>query len=291
MAKNIFRGFIQNMLTVTPIKFHNPSFGIFFNKVHNEEGDLRYRGDTVLCRDDLYFPEVVDYLDNKYKNVPKVNVVMHACSDGEEVYSFLGVLKSRLKEKAAKFLPLSAKDIDPNHLMLAQKGVYDITDTEFVMANEYMNGEFYNYFEPMPLRGRDYPLIKSAKTVKVEHSLKSLVNFSRGDIMEDAKKIDFKNTVLFARNFWPYLENDGREKLVKTLAQRMDKSSTLIIGDYDKFDANLDLLLEKYGFEEKIENVFEKTQQYSQKYKKYSCEGANENYNSLYLDYYCNHIK
>ena len=99
MAKNIFRGFIQNMLIVTPIKFHNPSFGIFFNKVHNEEGDLRYRGDTVLCRDDLYFPEVVDYLDNKYKNVPKVNVVMHACSDGEEVYSFLGVLKSRLSLK------------------------------------------------------------------------------------------------------------------------------------------------------------------------------------------------
>ncbi len=160
------------MLAITPVKFHSPSFGIFFNDVKYDDGELRYRGDTVLCRDDLYFPEVVDFLDNKYKNTPKVNVMMHACSDGEEVYSFLGVLISKLKEKASKFLPVTAKDIDSEHLKMAKRGVYNISDTEFVMANDYMNGDFYNYFEPMPSRGSKDPRLKYTKTVKVEHSLK-----------------------------------------------------------------------------------------------------------------------
>lgn len=246
------------MLTVTPVKFHNPTFGIFFNNVHNEEGNLRYRGDTILCRNDLYFPEVVDYLDNKYKNVPKVNVIMHACSDGEEVYSFLGVLISKLKEKASKFLPLNAKDIDVSHLKLAKRGVYDITNTEFMVANDSMNGDFFNFFELMPSRGSNDPRMKHTHTIKVEHSLKSLVNFEQSNIIEDVKKTDFKNTILFARNFWPYLSQDEQEELAKNLSKKMDSSSTLIIGDYDRFNGNIDVILLKYGFIEKIDNVFEK---------------------------------
>lgn len=247
------------MYAITPVKFHSPSFGIFFNDVKYDDGELRYRGDTVLCRDDLYFPEVVDFLDNKYKNTPKVNVIMHACSDGEEVYSFLSVLISRLKDKASKFLPLSARDIDSEHLKLAKRGVYDITNTEFMMANDYMNGEFFNFFELMPKQGSNDPRFKNTNTVKVEHSLKSLVDFKQSDILTDVKNTNFKNTVLFARNFWPYLSVDEQKKLAQTLSKRMDESSTLIIGDYDREQANIDTLLRMYGFEEtKAVNVFEK---------------------------------
>ena len=163
------------MITLGPVKFYRPTFGMYFNNVNGSDGNLRYRGDTRLCRDDLNFPEVVDFLDNKYKNVPKVNVIMHACSDGEEVYSFLGVLISRLGNKAAKFLPLSAKDIDENHLKLAKKGIYNISRSEYEMANNNMNGNFYNYFESMPKRGSKDPRLRYTQTVKVEHSLKSLV--------------------------------------------------------------------------------------------------------------------
>ena len=247
------------MLSITPIKFNNPSFGIYFHNVNDERGYMRYRGDTVLCRDDLYFPEVIDYLENKYKKVPKVNVIMHACSDGEEVYSFLGVLISRVKEKAAKFLPVKAKDIDADHLKLARQGVYNITDSEYIIANDYMNGDFYNYFEPMPNRGSKDPRLKYTTTVKADDSIKSLINFEQNNILEDAKRTDFKNTILFARNFWPYLACEERHELAKTLSKRMDESSTLIIGDYDKEDADIGALLRMYGFEEtKVDNVFEK---------------------------------
>ncbi len=248
------------MFIVNPIKFHSPSFGIFINDVNNEDGDIRYRGDTMLCREDLYLPEVVDFLDNKYKNTPKVNVIMHACSDGEEVYSFLGVLISRLKEKADKFLPLTAKDIDADHLKLAKRGVYDITDAEYIMANDAMNGNFYNCFEPTLSKGQKKLRYKNTTTVKVDSYLKNYVNFEQSNILEDVKKTDFKNTILFARNFWPYLCSYDREKLASTLSKKMDSSSTLIIGDYDKLTGNVDLLLEKYGFVEKVSNVYEKLQ-------------------------------
>jgi chemotaxis methyl-accepting protein methylase len=227
-----------------------------------------------MCRDDLYFPEVVDFLDKKYQNTPKVNVVMHACSDGEEVYSFLGVLISRLKGKAAKFLPLTAKDIDSEHLKLAKKGVYNITKTEYVRANNYMNGEFYNYFEPMPSRGSKDPRLKCTSTVKVEHSLKSLVNFRQGNILEDAKNMDYKNTVLFARNFWPYLQNEDINKLINIISQKADNSFTIIIGDYD---TGIGDLLRENGFTEVVENVFEKAKNDTDNRKLYDYE-----YKSIY---------
>lgn len=247
------------MITSTPVKFHYPSFGMYFNNVKNDDGKLRYRGDTRICRDDLYFPEVVDYLNNKYKDVPKLNVIMHACSDGEEVYSFLGVLIAKLGEKAEKFLPASARDIDENHLKLAKRGVYHISDMEYTIANDNMNRCFYDFFDYLPHKESPDPRLKYTKTVKVNDYLKSLVNFKQSNILEDVKKTDFKNTVLFARNFWPYLSLDERHKLAKTLSKRMDESSTLIIGDYDREDACLDALLRMYGFEEtKACNVFEK---------------------------------
>lgn len=247
------------MLAITPVKFHSPSFGIFFNNVHNEEGNIRYRGDTVLCRDDLYFPEVVDFLDNKYKNVPKVNVIMHACSDGEEAYSFVGVLISRLKEKALKFLPVKAKDIEPEHLKMAKRGIYNVTETEYLLANASMNGDFYEYFECLPQKNVTDFRLKNATPFKVKDALRNFVNFEQSDILTDSKKTNFKNTVLFARNFWPYLSCEERHKLAKMLANRMDNTSTLIIGDYDKEEANIGALLKMYGFEEtKVDNVFEK---------------------------------
>ena len=249
-------------------KSYTPSFGIFFHNVENQNGKLHYRGDTRICRDDIYFPEVIDYLDNKYKNVPKVNVLMHACSDGEEVYSFLGVLISRLRNKAIKFLPVTAKDIDSEHLQLAKKGIYDITNSEYQCANEAMNGDFDSYFEQIPLKKIKDPRIKYSHTFKVNPDLKTLVNFEQGDILKDVNKVNFKNTVLFARNFWPYLGTQEIKQLAHTLSQKMDNSSTLIIGDFDK-EYGIDEVLRSEGFvETHAENVFEKPR--SECYKDYN---------------------
>ncbi len=259
------------MITLNSVNLYNqPSFGIYFNKVNGENGKLLYRGDTKICRDDIYFPEVIDFLENKYTSVPKVNVVMHACSDGEEVYSFLGVLHSKLGEKSAKYLPVTAKDIEGEHLNLAQKGIYYVGKSEYDIANDCMNGNFYKYFNLLPyidddnappqylIEGKGSKNELYPKRIKVNDLIKKSVKFEQSDILEDVNHIDFKNTVLFARNFWPYLDKKDMHQLAKRLSERMDSSSTLIIGDFDKEEADLGSVLKMYGFQEtSAENVYE----------------------------------
>lgn len=258
MAKNIFMSFLINMLTITSTKFNTPSFGAFFNEIKDEDGKIIYRGDTRICRDDLDFPAAIDFLDKKYKNVPKVNVIMHACSDGEEVYSFIGVLVAKLGENAEKFLPIKAKDIDANHLKLAKRGVYNVTRTEYIMANDYMLGNFYNFFDFLPHKISTDPRLRYTTTIKANEYLKSLVNFGQGNIIDDMKRVSLKDTVLFARNFWPYLTMEESRDLISTISKNADKSFTLVIGDYDK-EFGFDKLLKSAGFvETEVENVFEK---------------------------------
>lgn len=275
LQKKNFTCFIFTMITSGTIKLNNSiSFGTFFRDVESKDGKIIYRGDTAICRNDIYFPDVIDFLDNKYKNTPKVNVIMHACSDGEEAYSFLSVLLSQLEEKAAKFLPLDARDIDLNHLKLAKRGIYNITKSEYEIANESLNGNFYMFFEPMPTHDSKDPRLKYTRTVKVEHSLKSLVKFKQADIIEDVKNMDLKNTVLFARNFWPYLSQNRVIELANLLSMKADNSFTLIIGEYDR--VIVDLLCDN-GFVEVAENVFEKPKNFEYDSRIYDYE-----YSSIY---------
>ena len=266
MAKNFFRRFLHNMLMsnlVTPYK--QVSFGTYFNNVKNDyDKKVIYRGDTCMCRDDLYFPDFVSFLNDKYNSVPNVNVIAHACSDGEEVYSFLGVLKSQLGDKADKFLPVIAKDIEPEHLARAQKGKYYLRAYEHYVANASMNNKFCDYFEnsdsPIDIDIKNnFKFSEKPIQVRVKDCLKNNVIFKQGNIIYDVNKTDFTNTVLLARNFWPYLSFDDRKRLANTLSKKMDETSTLVIGDYDKDEANVDALLKSYGFvETAVENVYEK---------------------------------
>lgn len=254
------------MLAINSVNLYKqPHFGSYFNEVKDDNGKLKYRGDTCMCRLDLYTPEVVDFLEEKYKNTQEVKIVAHACSNGEEIYSFWGTLKARLGLKANKFRNVIAKDIDPSHIALAQKGEFYIRKDEYNIANDYMNGKFSEYFDTVKNTTQNkkpaasFRYCETPIKVTVKDDLKKDIKFEFGNILDDAKRIDFKNTVLLARNFWPYLDSKDADNLARTLAQRMDSSATLIIGDFDKEEAYTGDLLKKYGFvETKVENVFEK---------------------------------
>lgn len=251
------------MLAITPVKSYNfVSFGSYFHNVNDDDGKLKYRGDTSMSRMDLCFPDLVDFLDKKYLSAPKVNVIAHACSNGEEAYTFLSVLKARLGANSKKYTPIIAKDIEPEHLKIAEKGVYALRRFEYEMTNTYTSEKFKDYFnfvEPSDSESYKKNFIFKEKPifVSVKKELSDNVKFRKGNILEDVKNNNLKNTVLFARNFWPYLSKQEIEELSDILAQKMDNTSTLIIGDYDK-EYGIDKLLEKKGFvETPVENVYE----------------------------------
>ena len=78
------------------------------------------------------------------------------------------------------------------------------------------------------------------------------VQFSNADILKDYKNIKAENSVVFARNFWPYLEKDI-PKLIARLSEQLGKNSTIIIGNYDirgckNYGIDLKSELAKRGF-------------------------------------------
>lgn len=252
------------MLAISPIKFYqSPSFGLFLHTIKDKDGNAVNRCDTAIFRNDLDFDQVVNFLDKKYAHVEHPKILDYACSDGEEVYSILSILDVMLGDKAQKFYPIKARDINSEALELANEGVYFFTFDEYMAAEHYLKDDFDKYFSIRPRKYLRNPKNHADQkkydgaNYAVSQELKNRVKFEYGNILEDVKKIDFKNTVLFARNFWPYLSKNEMDELAKILAARMDSSSTLVIGSYDR-EYGIDELLRKNGFvETNVENVFE----------------------------------
>lgn len=234
-------------MLVNPVSTNNINFYSYKNAIKTNAGKLLYRGDTCLFRNDLDFDYLVNFLEYKYRDTDKVNIIAHACSDGEEVFSFVSVMIEMLGFKnAKKYLPVEARDINKSHVEIAKNGVYSVESNEFGAIDFYLGQKYPNYFRFI-----------NSNQIKVSDELNNCVQFSQSDILDDAKIIDFNNTVLFARNFWNYLGAENINELAELLSNRMNRSSLLVIGDYDK-QFNIDRILRQHGFyETNITNVFE----------------------------------
>ena len=234
------------MITFNPA-YNNINFKHFRHNVLDKSGRVLSRGDTCLFRSDLDFDYLVNFLEYKYRDTDKVNIIAHACSDGEEVFSFISKMFDLLGyNNSKKYLPADARDVNKSYIEIAKKGQYSLESFETGAIDFYLGKNFTDYFKFLNLN-----------LIKVSKNLKKSVNFSQSDILDDVKYIDFNNTVLFARNFWHYLDEEDIDKLAMILSHRMNRTSTLIIGDFDK-QYNIDRILRRYGFyETKVSNVFE----------------------------------
>ena len=234
------------MITFNPA-YNNINFKHYRHEILDCSKRVVKRGDTCFFRHDLYLDYLINFLEYKYCDVNKVNIIAHACSDGEEVYSFVSKLIDMLGLKnAQKYLPVCAKDVEQKHIDLALNGKYSLKSYEESAIDFYLDDK-YKYFKYL-----------TEDLIKPKSLISKQVKFSQSNILDDVKTIEFNNTVLFARNFWHYLDDEDIDKLAMILSHRMNRSSTLVIGDYDK-QYNIDEILRRYGFYETyINNVFEK---------------------------------
>ena len=95
--------------------------------------------------------------------------------------------------------------------------------------------------------------------VSAKNIMKNHVKFLQSNILDDVNLINFDNTILLARNCWHYLGEDKIDILARKLGNKMNESSTLVIGDFDK-QYHVDKILNRYGLTESkfVENLFEK---------------------------------
>lgn len=251
----------------SPQRKHSTNFGKSGKIVCNDTGSILYRTSTWFFREDLNWWALPGYLSKKYKNVDRVNIINHVCSTGEEPLSLAMKLIDSLGEfNSAKFFPIIARDLDEENIRNARQGNFYADINEKAMLNNIMLDRPENYFKTQLLTPK-----YNEKKYQVSFMPKILnkINFSQGDILEDSKTLPTKNTVLLCRNFWPYLECEQRETLLKNISERFeDGSCLLILGHYD-FGATpddtdkkqLERLLKKYRFTETwLEYVYQKQQ-------------------------------
>ena len=235
------------------IKTSSPSFG-YYHTVGKYSNDNPYFTTTEFFRDDLDWDGVCYYVDNFYKNTPKVNLICYGCSDGEETYSLSLKLKTNLRQNSKKYYPIIAKDIDKDCVNLAKRGRYKISERESEKIDMACGPNVYRYMDIF-----SDGLEKHARARSI---LKNDIIFSQADICEDIDNIPAENTVLVCRNFWGYLTRSKQKELAENLGKKLKDNSHVIIGTFDKL-YGIDLLLEQNGFEQtEIEGVMKKRDKY-----------------------------
>ena len=221
--------------------------------------ELKHRNNTLFFRDGWYWSNLVDFLVNKYKNVEKVNVYNYGCSDGSEPYTFIMSLITKLGEQnIQKFFPILARDYDAVAIEKAKSNKYQLNEYEVSKILEFTSYKFGEFFDTDKTCKNGRCLNVSPKKV-----LTSKVDFKVASILNDYKRIKPENSVVFARNFWPYLKEDV-VKLVNRLSSQMKENSTLVIGKFDLEgcdwnNIDLEMLLIRNGFKSSnVDLVFQK---------------------------------
>lgn len=230
---------------------YNPMFKSNGREIRDEDGYIVNRNSTNFFRNDLNWKELTNLLSQKYAHTDKVNVFCYGCSDGSEPVSLAMLLAEKLKDDSKKFFPIIAKDKDEYIINEAKKFEIDAYILDFCQIEHMMDGKQDKYLKAV--------FSKTGKTqYTVDNVLRDKIQYEQADILDDIHNIPSKDSVVFCRNFWPYLDNQERELLARRLSNRLKDNCTLVIGDYDKkFDTKS--LLESVGFKETaVENVFMK---------------------------------
>ena len=244
-------------------KTQSPNFKSWTREVLHKNSDpygfvklVKHRNDTWLFRECLDWKRFGNFLVEKYKDIPKVNVFNYACSNGSEAYTFLMEIFSHHGYSiATKFTPIYAKDYDQTAIDYAESGLITIEEGEKGSVNLNTEGRF-----PMFFIESDLP---EKNLYETRHILSNNVVFSNANILDDYKTMPKDNTVVLARNFWPYLKYNERIELAKNLFNHLGNNCTLVIGKFDNIgswdNTPTRQILESAGFKQtQIENVFTK---------------------------------
>ena len=233
-------------MQISPITFNRPyniSHKANSRWIYDKSGKELYKTTTYFFRDDLDWESLIKYLCDKYKNVPKVNFINHACSNGLEPLSFLMGLMIFSPENVKKFTPILAKDLNPENILMAKKGECGASSDDFTRIHKITNGRYRDFLNLKRDNNTDGLFTLSPKEV-----LSDKIIFEQGDIFKDIDNIPKDNTFLSCRNLWMYLPYEKQDKLAQKLSQQLGKNSTLLIAYLDSISGSADRLLTKYGF-------------------------------------------
>ncbi|MFX0139858.1 MAG: CheR family methyltransferase [Candidatus Hodarchaeota archaeon] len=154
--------------------------------------------------------------NNNYSNKP-IRIWSAPCATGDEPYS-IAIILDRLKKDNKSFpnFEIVASDIDPRALKVAQEGIYgeySVHDTPEIYLKTYFSKKDTE-LGPKFILSRD---------------IKNKVEFIQEDIIKGHQK-NLKYDIIFCRNFFIYINQFAREKLLRILESRLYDGGLLILG-------------------------------------------------------------
>jgi len=217
-----------------------------------------YRGD-LSCTSEEELGDWYSFretLKNHFKNTPKVNTFNFACSDGSETYSLACALIDEFGENSEKFFPIQAFDIDSEIVTRAKSGLISCSKSDINRMQFNLKKETRELFtiskQPLPLDLRFRFLFNASD------ELRAKIDFSCDDIENQIESIPEKNNLIMCRNFWPYLGFEKSQRIIKKLGEKLDKSSLVVIGNYDKQVSYIEKYLMQAGFVQIGTNIYQK---------------------------------
>lgn len=230
-----------------------PSFQSSYRYTKDENGNVKNSNRTWFFRSDLDWDNFADFVGRKYKNEDKVNVISYGCSDGSEPMSLAVLLSERFGYNSRKFFPIIAKDKDEFIINRIKNNNVRMFFDDIDAVVDFSNNNLDKYFIINPQTPD-----KGSMIAQPTYELKSKIQYSTSDILDDISSIPSKNTVLMCRNMFPYIKSEKeRYNLVENLASRLRENCLVVIGDSDK-DIDLGRKLENAGFvKTELDNVYE----------------------------------
>lgn len=237
------------------ISFSNINNNIYNNKPTTFKSQLKGKHCTYFCRQDLEWDKFCKFLENKYKNKDKVNSFILGGSDGSETYSYIMKMFINLtKNKALKFMPAKTVEQNPLYHSIAESGNVPLTSSN----PSALFHEITNIARELFQAPKSYFEIADKKML-IGSEIKEHAEFINDNLLNVLPQIPKSDTVLLIRNTLPYLNESEQLKAMSHL-HKMDKSCTVVVGNYDSEPGNqTKLLLWAIGFRETgLKNVFEK---------------------------------
>lgn len=218
---------------------YNPIFGTSYRKVYqpDEQYLVDHENSTCFFKYDIQWNKAFDFFIDKYKHTDKVNVYSLGCSDCSEALSIAMIIDTKTKGKGDKFFPIIAVDNDKEILSNIKKGYIDLSAEDEKEINHYTNNNLNKYLTKTPYVHISEKIGSSEKRVllrryKIKPELLNKIKIVNADVQDYVKTMDNKNNIIFARNFWVYLD-DSKKEFLEELSEKTDTNSFLILGNYD----------------------------------------------------------
>lgn len=246
---NVQNNYYQNYQK--PVKFTGN-----FATVYAENGkDILYKKYTESFREPLAWRKIPQFFYEWFIDAVSVIFANHACSSGEETWSFLASFIDVLGEEIANKFNVYGFDFDRENIVAARSGKFKAYADEIYRMKKYLKnpekyfefGKNYNKIEPKPVCEH----LGNTVDVTVKPILSDKVSFYRSDIYSDIDYFPNENLVLPLRNFWLWQEPEPREYLADKLANKFRGTKSLVgIGNCDMLATDIHDVLLKKGFEE-----------------------------------------